>query len=52
MVGLFRLLTASDFDEMKNYGAYLFYRVGYPPDSQWAGVPGRRLNRLAAGFRS
>ncbi|MBZ9934859.1 hypothetical protein LB518_01010 [Mesorhizobium sp. BR1-1-16] len=36
MVQLFRLLTASDFDEMKNYGAYLFYRVGITPDGKWA----------------
>ena len=36
MVELFRLLTASDFDEMKNYGAYLFYRVGITPDGKWA----------------
>lgn len=36
MVELYRLLTASDFDEMKNYGAYLFYRVGITPDGKWA----------------
>lgn len=36
MVELFRLLTSSDFDEMKNYGAYLFYRVGITPDGQWS----------------
>ncbi|MBN8999246.1 MAG: hypothetical protein J0H54_07580 [Rhizobiales bacterium] len=36
MVELFRLLTASDFDQMKDYGAYLFYRVGITPDGQWS----------------
>lgn len=36
LVELFRLLTASDYDEMKNYGAYLFYRVGITPDGQWS----------------
>lgn len=35
MVELFRLLTASDFEEMKNFGAYLFYRVGIAPDGSW-----------------
>ena len=36
MVELFRLLTSSDFEEMKSYGAYLFYRVGITPDGQWS----------------
>ncbi|MCX5479276.1 hypothetical protein OSH08_09685 [Kaistia geumhonensis] len=36
MVELFRLLTSSDYDEMKNYGAYLFYRVGITPNGQWS----------------
>lgn len=36
MVELFRLLTSSDFDEMKSYGTYLFYRVGITPDGQWS----------------
>lgn len=36
MVELFRLLTASDFEEMKSFGAYLFYRVGITPDGQWS----------------
>ncbi|MCX5497514.1 hypothetical protein OSH11_22635 [Kaistia dalseonensis] len=36
MVELFRLLTASDFEEMKNFGAYLFYRVGITKDGEWS----------------
>jgi len=36
LVELFRLLTASDYDEMKSFGAYLFYRVGITPDGQWS----------------
>lgn len=35
MVELFRLLTSSDFEEMKSFGAYLFYRVGIAPDGTW-----------------
>ncbi|WP_040878479.1 hypothetical protein [Kaistia granuli] len=35
MVELFRLLTSSDYDEMKSFGAYLFYRVGIAPDGTW-----------------
>ncbi|MCX5512317.1 hypothetical protein [Kaistia algarum] len=36
MVELFRIVTASDFDEMKGSGAYLFYHVGITPDGQWS----------------
>ena len=35
MVELFRILTSSDYDEMKSFGAYLFYRVGITPDGTW-----------------
>lgn len=35
MVELFKLVTAADFDEMKSYGAYIFYRVGIGPDGTW-----------------
>jgi hypothetical protein len=35
MVELFRILTSSDFDEMKSFGAYMFYRVGIAPDGTW-----------------
>ena len=32
MVEMYRLLTAADYDEMKRFGAYIFYRVGIGPD--------------------
>ena len=35
-VELFRLVTAGDYEEMKAYGAYIFYRVGFAPDGRWA----------------
>lgn len=35
-VELFRLVTAGDYEEMKAYGAYIFYRVGIAPDGRWA----------------
>jgi hypothetical protein len=35
-VELFRLVTAGDYEEMKNYGAYIFYRVGITPEGRWA----------------
>lgn len=35
-VELFRLVTAGDYEDMKNYGAYIFYRVGITPEGKWA----------------
>jgi hypothetical protein len=35
-VELFRLVTAGDYEDMKNYGAYIFYRVGITPQGKWA----------------
>jgi len=35
-VELFRLVTAGDYEDMKNFGAYIFYRVGIRPDGSWA----------------
>lgn len=35
-VELFKLLTAGEYEEMKTYGAYLFYRVGISPEGRWA----------------
>jgi hypothetical protein len=35
MVELFRIMTAGDFEDMKSYGAYIFYRVGITPDGHW-----------------
>ncbi|ALK09750.1 hypothetical protein [Blastochloris viridis] len=35
MVELFRIVTGSDFREMQEFGAYIFYRVGIAPDGVW-----------------
>lgn len=35
MVELFKLLTAGDYEDMKVYGTYQFYRVGISPDGVW-----------------
>jgi len=35
MVELFEIMTAGDFEDMKSYGAYIFYRVGITPDGKW-----------------
>lgn len=35
-VELFKIVTAGDYDDMKNYGAYIFYRVGITPDGKWS----------------
>ncbi|WEX07661.1 cytoplasmic protein [Chelativorans sp. AA-79] len=34
-VELFTLLTASDYEEMKNFGAYIFYRSAITPEGRW-----------------
>jgi len=35
MVELFKLLTAGDYEDMKIFGAYIFYRVGITPNGVW-----------------
>jgi hypothetical protein len=35
-VELFRLVTAGDYEDMRTYGAYIFYRVGITPEGRWA----------------
>lgn len=35
LVELFTLVTAGDYDDMKSYGAYTFFRVGIAPDGRW-----------------
>jgi hypothetical protein len=35
-VELFKLVTAGDYEEMKTYGSYIFYRVGITPQGRWA----------------
>lgn len=34
-VELFKLVTAGDYEDMKNYGEYIFYRVGITPEGKW-----------------
>jgi hypothetical protein len=34
-VELFKLVTASDYEDMKQFGAYIFYRAGIAPDGRW-----------------
>jgi len=34
-VELFKLVTAGDYDDMKQFGAYIFYRLGITPDGRW-----------------
>jgi hypothetical protein len=35
MVELFTLLTAADYEDMKSYGGYTFFRVGIAADGRW-----------------
>ena len=35
LVELFTLLTAADYDDMRSYGTYTFFRVGIAPDGRW-----------------
>jgi hypothetical protein len=34
-VQLFQIVTAGDYDEMKQFGAYVFYRLGITPKGRW-----------------
>jgi hypothetical protein len=34
-VELFTILTSGDLEEMKTYGAYVFFRVGISPEGRW-----------------
>jgi len=34
-VELFRIVTSYDFEQMRQVGAYIFYRVGLGPDGTW-----------------
>lgn len=34
-VELFKLVTSGDYEEMRAFGAYIFYRVGITPDGKW-----------------
>ena len=35
-VELFKIVTAGDLEDMKQFGTYIFYRVGITPDGRWA----------------
>ena len=35
VVELFTLVTAADYEDMKSYGAYTYFRVGIAPDGRW-----------------
>ena len=34
-VELFKLVTSGDYEEMRDFGAYIFYRAGITPDGRW-----------------
>ena len=35
LVELFKLVYAGDYEDMKAYGTYIYYRVGISPDGRW-----------------
>ena len=35
-VELFTIVTAGDYEDMKAFGAYIFYRAGITPEGRWA----------------
>ena len=35
LVELFKLVYAGDYEDMKTYGSYLYYRAGIAPDGTW-----------------
>jgi len=35
-VELFKIVTAGDYEDMKAFGSYIFYRVGIDPEGRWA----------------
>lgn len=35
-VELFKIVTAGDYEDMKTYGAYIFYRIGITPEGRWS----------------
>ena len=35
MVELFRIVTFGDFQDMQDFGGYIFYRVGISPSGRW-----------------
>jgi hypothetical protein len=35
-VELFKIVTAGDYEDMKTFGSYIFYRVGITPEGRWS----------------
>lgn len=35
-VELFKIVTAGDYEDMKTFGTYIFYRLGIDPEGRWA----------------
>ncbi|MBX3581401.1 MAG: hypothetical protein KF810_05875 [Rhizobiaceae bacterium] len=35
-VELFKIVTAGDLEDMKQFGSYIFYRAGITPEGEWA----------------
>ncbi|WP_407945164.1 hypothetical protein [Oryzicola mucosus] len=35
-VELFKIVTAGDYEDMKTFGSYIFYRLGITPEGRWA----------------
>lgn len=35
-VELFKIVTAGDYEDMQQFGAYIFYRLGISPEGRWA----------------
>ncbi len=35
-VELFKIVTAGDYEDMKAFGTYIFYRIGITPEGRWA----------------
>ncbi|ODT08338.1 MAG: hypothetical protein ABS58_02975 [Mesorhizobium sp. SCN 65-20] len=35
-VELFKIVTAGDYEDMQQYGTYVFYRLGITPEGRWA----------------
>ena len=35
-VELFKIVTAGDYEDMKTFGTYIFYRVGIDPEGRWS----------------
>jgi hypothetical protein len=51
LVELFTLITAADYEDMRSYGSYTFFRVGIAPDGRWLfSSPAARRRHYSAGL--